>query len=108
MSHLDPVPFAQIEERHLRLLTDKGVGEGLDLEFKEAPYGGADDDRREFLKDVTAMANTAGGHIVIGVAAAAGVAADLRPISTPAADPEKLRLESMRAAERKSLMEAAG
>lgn len=95
MSHLDPIPFGEIDERHLRMFAENGVGEGLDLEFKEASYGASDDARREFLKDVTAMANTAGGHIVIGIAAADGVATGLKPISTLAADPEKLRLENM-------------
>jgi hypothetical protein len=47
----------------------------------------ADDDKREFLKDVTALANTSGGHVIIGMAAVDGVATSLQPITTPSAAP---------------------
>ncbi len=95
MSLLDTIPLAQIEERHLVLLIENGIVEGSDLEFKQAPYGGADDDKREFLKDVTALANTSGGHIVIGLVADAGIASALSPIELSIADSEKQRLENM-------------
>ncbi len=36
------------------------------LDFKER-YGRSDKDKREFLKDITAMANSSGGTLVIGV-----------------------------------------
>jgi hypothetical protein len=44
-----------------------GVAEGKQLEFKENIVGNADDEIKEFLKDVSAMANAAGGDIVYGV-----------------------------------------
>ena len=47
-----------------------GTPEGLEVEFKGAPYylDGADEDRRKFelANDVSARANAAGGVIVIG------------------------------------------
>lgn len=95
MSLLDTVPLASIEESHLQILVANGVGESLDLEFKAAIYGGSDDDKREFLKDVTALANTSGGHIVMGIEEKGGTAVALRPISAISADSEKLRLESI-------------
>lgn len=42
-----------------------GTGEGLQLEFKRQVNPGSG---REWAADVTAMANTAGGAILIGVA----------------------------------------
>jgi hypothetical protein len=95
MSLLSPVAFTEITESHLLRLIDQGVTEAMDIEFKQALYGRSDADRREFLKDVTAMANTAGGHIIIGVQATDGVATKLAPITTPPADSEKQRLENM-------------
>jgi predicted HTH transcriptional regulator len=37
------------------------------LEYKADLPGGRDEDKREFLADVTALANTAGGAIIYGV-----------------------------------------
>jgi hypothetical protein len=78
----------------LQELCDNAVGEGILYDYKLELYGGSDADKREFLKDVSSFANTAGGHIVIGIkedgglpTAVIGVAADL--------DAEKLRLENL-------------
>lgn len=95
MSLLDSIPLTQIEERHLALLIENGVGEGSDLEFKQTSYGASDDDKREFLKDVTALANTSGGHIVIGLVAHGGIASSISPVGSSTADFEKQRLENM-------------
>lgn len=95
MSLLDPLAFGSIGREHLDQLVVQRVPEGMDLEFKEALYGGADKDRREFLKDVTALANTAGGHLVIGVREDGGAAAALAPVTGSDADGEKQRLENM-------------
>ncbi|MFN7257995.1 MAG: helix-turn-helix domain-containing protein [bacterium] len=95
MSLLDTIPLAQIEERHLVLLIEHGVGEGPDIEFKQASYSSSDDDKREFLKDVTALANTSGGHIVIGMVANGGIASSFSPLGSSIADSEKQRLENM-------------
>jgi predicted HTH transcriptional regulator len=48
-----------------------GVPETRQLEFKENIVGNADDEIKEFLKDVSAMANAVGGDIVYGIAEAA-------------------------------------
>lgn len=95
MSLLDPIPFDAIGPGHLDQLVANRVGEGIDLEYKAAPYGGADADKREFLKDVTAFANTAGGHLVIGMKEDGGIAAGLQPITDRIADGEKQRLHNM-------------
>lgn len=52
---------------HIRQLVTNGVTEEFDLEFKEVTYGGADKEKRDLCGDVAALANTAGGVIVIGV-----------------------------------------
>jgi hypothetical protein len=85
----------EITEQHLQDLIDNGVSESISLEFKSQNYGSSDDEKREFLKDVTALANTTGGHLVIGMTEVDGVATGLKPITTTSADQEKQKLENM-------------
>lgn len=49
------------------LLVENRVPEGLFLEYKQSPYGGRPQDRREMLRDITALANSGGGYLVIGI-----------------------------------------
>lgn len=95
MSLLMTTSLEQIEERHLLALIDNKVQEGRDLDFKRDPIGRDDKAKREFLKDITAFANTAGGHLVIGMEEADGIAAALCGISFPSADEEIRRLDSI-------------
>lgn len=95
MTALDLIPLGQITESDLQALLSNGASETISLEFKETTYGNADDDKREFLKDVTALANTSGGHVIIGMAAVNGAAAGVKPITTSSADQEKQRLENI-------------
>ncbi|MFJ5833963.1 helix-turn-helix domain-containing protein [Streptomyces sp. NPDC093089] len=46
---------------------DNQVTEHYDLDFKRGLYGGKDSDKKDLAGDVAAMANTAGGVIVLGV-----------------------------------------
>jgi hypothetical protein len=52
---------------HVRGLVASGAQEAFDLDFKAALYGRGDSDRRALAGDVAALANTAGGVIVVGV-----------------------------------------
>src|SRR4051812_8934673 len=62
-SVLIDVTHAQIMQ-----LVANGVGEDYDLDFKGTLYGRSDSEKRDLAGDVAAMANTAGGLIIIGVA----------------------------------------
>ena len=53
--------------RALRALVENRVGEGRQFDFKEELPGPKDDDKREFLADVSSFANSYGGDIVFGV-----------------------------------------
>ncbi len=59
--------FDQISEADLAELIAAGAPESLVLEFKQETYGLDGEGKREFLKDVSAFANSAGGHLVIGM-----------------------------------------
>ena len=55
--------------------------EGLGVEFKRDMYGNSDADRKEFLKDLSSIANTAGGNLVIGIDEHQGAAVAISPIA---------------------------
>jgi hypothetical protein len=88
------VNFEEITEADLAQLKENKVAEGILIEYKRDLYSRSDNDKRETLKDTTSFANSAGGHIVIGMAAADGVPTDLVGIEgTP--DTELQRLENL-------------
>ncbi|ODC01520.1 hypothetical protein A3197_03335 [Candidatus Thiodiazotropha endoloripes] len=58
--------FDSINEGDLHELLEARVPEGLRLEYKLTAYGRTDRDKKEFLKDVSAFANSHGGHLIIG------------------------------------------
>jgi hypothetical protein len=87
--------FERINAATLQALIDNAVPEGPMLEYKRDPYTRAPQDRREFLKDVTAFANASGGHLVIGVDEAEGVARAIAPIAGLDLDEEMRRMEQM-------------
>lgn len=89
MSNLDlPGPEGGVHtEDDLRWFVTNEVEESDRLEYKAAMYGRGDDEKREMLRDITAMANHRGGRIVIGIEENRdGVAAKIVGV-TPAQNP---------------------
>jgi hypothetical protein len=86
--------FDSIVEDDLCELIDAQVSEGLRLDFKLTSYGKSDSDKRELLKDVSAFANSHGGHLVLGVKESEGVAVEITGIDVDA-DSEILRIEQI-------------
>jgi len=68
-------------------LCDNRVEESHFLEFKAERIGGANDDKREFLADVSAFANASGGDLVLGVKEEGGTAVEICGIDVD--DPDK-------------------
>lgn len=60
-------PFDQIDLSHLQNLSDNGVPEGTQIDYKQTLPGPDDDGKREFLRDVSAMANANGGDLIYGM-----------------------------------------
>ena len=60
-------PADALGVEHLSGLVEGAVEERFDLEFKERHYGNSDGEKRDLATDVAAMANTAGGLILIGI-----------------------------------------
>lgn len=91
---LSGVRLEEITEAHLQGLIDNGVREGRRIDYKEA-VGRRDEDKREFLADVSSFANAAGGDLLIGVAESDAVASALPGIEKAGVEAEILRLESL-------------
>lgn len=92
------IPLEQINEGHLQSLVG-AVPEGRQIEYKLQLPGNLDQDVVEFLKDVTALANTIGGDILYGVregkdAGGNTLAVAVEGIAGEDADKVKQRLEN--------------
>lgn len=92
---LSAIPLERVFEADLQRLIIDGVRESRDLDFKRDAVGDDRDAKREFLRDVTSFANTAGGYLIVGMAEAAGVADTLIGLTARPPDDEKLRLENL-------------
>lgn len=87
--------FDSVNESDLAELVNAQVPEGMILEYKKELYGNSDSDKKELLKDVSALANTKGGHLVIGIEEKDGVANSISPMSDFNPDSELLRMEQI-------------
>ena len=58
----------QVQHSAVMTLISNQVAEAFDLDFKSEMYGSSDRDKRDAATDVAALANTAGGLIIGGIA----------------------------------------
>jgi len=90
-----PIPFdATVTKADIEHLVSNQVREGRGLEYKQTLPGSSDDDKREFLADVSSFANGGGGDILYGVIASDGIPTNLIGV-TANADSEILRMENL-------------
>jgi hypothetical protein len=88
-------PLDAIDAEALDALVRDRVSEGRQLEYKETLPGEKDQDKREFLADISAFANSAGGDLIYGIREAGGVAAAVVGLPDVDPDQERLRLEQL-------------
>jgi hypothetical protein len=88
------INFDEISESDLLEQISAGVPEGILVDYKREMYGRSDADAKEFLKDVSSFANTAGGHLIIGVDEAAGTPTRITPLHGDS-DQDLQRLENL-------------
>ena len=88
------IPLPQIDEAALQSLIRARVSESRSIDYKRETYGNSRDDYAEFLADISSFANTAGGDIVIGMAATDGIPTAITPFQG-SYDAEILRLDEV-------------
>ena len=92
---IDRTNFDEVSEADLEELILAAVPEGQAIEYKREPYGKSDAEKKEALKDVSSFANTAGGHLIIGMQARKGIAKQLTGLPIEDADALLERMEAL-------------
>lgn len=87
-----PKNLTDIAASDIQDLIDNAVCENTTLEFKRDLPGGGDDAKREFLADVSALANTSGGDLIFGIEEENGCASAIKGTGVQDLDAEILRL----------------
>lgn len=83
-----------MDEAELRRLVADGVPEGRTVEYK-LELGQTDQDKKEFLADVSSFANTIGGRLYLGIREENRVPIELKGLSLLDEDKEVQRLENL-------------
>ncbi len=60
-------PLTELEEADLQSLVDNGVRESREIEYKEALTIHVEEQKQEFLNDVSSFANAIGGYLFYGI-----------------------------------------
>lgn len=79
----------------LQDLVEGQVAENVRLEYKRDLYGQNDNSKKELLKDVSALANSQGGYLIIGIEEFNGRADALYGVRCDNPDDETLRMEQV-------------
>lgn len=85
----------QIQESDLLDLIKNQVAEGKVVDYKREAIGNSDNDKKEFLYDVSSFANASGGHLIIGMDEDKGLPTNLTGLDIKDIDAEKARLDSI-------------
>lgn len=92
---LDHIRLEMVTEADLASLISAQSEEAKRLEFKRDLQIATDDQKREFLSDVTSLANADGGDLIFGVRADYGVAAELVGLRNFVPDDRICQLENL-------------
>src|SRR5580658_7772679 len=97
-----PKIFDAIQKSDIDALITDGVNESKTLEYKQQLPGLTDEDKKEFLADVSSFGNASGGDIIFGIKGAvnakgqkSGSPEKVEPLMGNSADQTKLRLEEI-------------
>jgi hypothetical protein len=94
--------FESIQKSDIDALITDEINESKTLKYKQQLPGTTDEDKKEFLADVTSFGNASGGDIIFGIKGAidadgkkTGGPEIVEPLSGTTADAAKLRLEDI-------------
>ena len=87
--------FDALDQDDIAELVETGVPEGISLDYKQETYGTSNDQKKEFLKDLSSFANTNGGHLVLGIAEVGGTPSEIVGLPDVNIDAELQRLEAL-------------
>ena len=90
-----PAQLDSINEGHLNDLVAGGVQESRSIEFKAELVWGTDSDKKEFLADVSALANGGGGDLIFGIEEDQGAASAVVGLDSFDPDTDRLRIENI-------------
>ena len=87
--------FSELDQTDLQSLIDDQVAEGKSVEYKSSLPGTSDNDKKEFLADVSSFSNSAGGYLFYGITEENGLPKELIGLDGINPDAEILRLENL-------------
>jgi predicted HTH transcriptional regulator len=87
--------LSDITENDLLSLINEGVSEGRNIDYKRDLPKGNDEDKKEFLADVSSFANTAGGDLIFGMEEEQGLPTNVIGVHAVDMDLEVRRLDSI-------------
>jgi len=90
---LEGIPLREITEQHLEDLVAQGLEEGLTDEFKLKLEIGTPEQKKELRRDVSAFANSAGGHLFVGAKEEDRVLVGFPGVKSDDLDGDALRIE---------------
>jgi len=82
-------PLEHIVLSDINALLENSISEGRTLDYKRDLYGNTNADKKDFLIDVSALANTVGGYIVIGIEEEGGIPTQVHGVEIPDVDKAK-------------------
>ena len=88
-------PSGSLTIADIESLIANGVRESRDIEYKLKLPGNSDDEKKEFLADVSSFANAIGGDILYGISESDGVPVSIEGLNDFDEDKERLRLEAI-------------
>lgn len=90
-----PKDLDSININDLKELQNNSVSESKTLEYKKELNLKSDSDKKEFLADITAFANTSGGDIIYGISEKSGIPDSLDGIGIEDLDSLKQQIENI-------------
>lgn len=92
---LSTKPIHDVTKSDIAILLQTKVPEGKDLEYKRELPGPKDADKKEFLFDISSIANSHGGHILYGIDEQNGLPRDISGVARDELDKAILRLQDL-------------